>query len=176
MALSCQVSLNYPAYSAGQTPAPMATVFVYNPNAVAVVVTSVQMSIAPANNPLVNSLPIPPSVPPTGVGMTTTVPALSSITIGPFPIVVSSAANVNSFQAVNQTGNLNPINPQGSQPPQSRLLVGAYVYGSDGTVNVAGVAPLLVSYAIPPPVGYQGGFLQFSAPNNLATALLAGII
>lgn len=169
MALQANVTLNYSSYTAGQNPAPMATVTVYNPNASAVSVTSIQMNAHALLDPLVNRLAMSPSVPPTGPGMTTSVPALSSITIGPFPIVLGSASNVNSFQAVNQTGSLFPINPQGSQPPQTVVMVGALVYGSDGSSNVAGEAALLVSYAVPPPVGYQGGFLQFSSPNNLAT-------
>jgi hypothetical protein len=166
MALSCQVSLNVGSYAAGQNPAPMATVFVSNPGAVAVVVTSIQMQARVLNADAKNRLAMPPSVPPTGPGMTTTVPAGSSINIGPFPIVVASAANVNSFQAVNQAGNLNPINAQGSQPAQYTMMVGAQVYGSDGSVNEAGEAALLVSYQSAPPVGFQGGFLDFGGPNN----------
>ncbi len=176
MSLSCQVSLNYSAYTAGQNPAPMATVFVYNPNASAVVVTSIQMTAYALLDPLVNRLAMLPSVPPTGPGMTVSVPTLSSITIGPFPIVLGSAANVNSFQMVNQTGNINPVNPQGSQPPQTTVMVGATVYGSDGSVNVAGVAPVYLSYSETPPLAYQGGFLQLQAPNNLITALAAGVV
>ncbi len=178
MSLSCQVSMNYSAYSAGQTPPPMATVLVFNPNAVAVVVTGIQMQAAVLNAtaPAINRLAMPPSSPPIGPGMTTLVPALSSITIGPFPIVIGSAANDNSFQMVNQTGNLNPVNPQGSQPPQYTVMVGADVYGSDGSFNSAGAAPVLVSYTSAPPPAYQGGYMQFASPNNLANALLAGVI
>lgn len=179
MALQAQVTLNYSSYTAGQNPPPQATVTVYNPNASAVVVTAVVMrrqSPAPLPVGQPNFIPAAPSVAPIGPGMTTSVPALSSITIGPFPIVVASAANANSFQMVNQAGNLNPINPQGSQPPQSTVMVGATVYGSDGSSNVAGSAPLLVSYASAPPVGFQGGFLNFSAPNNCITGLIPGIL
>lgn len=166
MALSCQVSLNYSAYSAGQTPPPMATLLVFNPGAAAVVVTGVQMTGRVLNDPLVNRLAMSPSVVPIGPGMTVSVPPGSSINIGPFPIVVASAANVNSYQAVNQTGNLQPINPQGTQPAQYTLLIGADVSGSDGSQNVAGVAALLVSYSSAPPQAFQGGYLQFASPNN----------
>lgn len=176
MSLQANVTLNYSSYTAGQNPPPMATVTVYNPNASAVVVTSVNMSAHALGDPLVNRLAMSPSVPPTGPGMTTSVPALSSITIGPFPVVVGSASNVNSFQAVNQSGNLFPVNPQGSQPPQTTVMIGALVYGSDGSVNTAGEAAILVSYSVSPPVGYQGGFLQFSSPNNLADGFLAGVL
>ncbi len=165
MSLQCQVSLNYGSYAAGQNPSPMATVQVYNPNAVTVVVTALQLNASVVNDGI-NKTAMAPTVAPIGPGMTVSAPALSSINIGPFPVVVASAANVNSFQAVNQTGNLNPINPQGSQPAQFTVLIGADVYGSDGSFNTAGVAPLLVSYQSAPPVAFQGGFYQFASPNN----------
>lgn len=174
MALQANVTLNYTAYTAGQNPPPMATVTVFNPNAVAVSVTSIQMDARPFLDPNVNALAMSPSVPPTGPGMTTSVPALSTITIGPFPIVLGSASNVNSYQMVNQTGNLNPVNPQGSQPPQQQVMVGAIVYGSDGSSNVAGKAGMTMSYTSTPPVSYQGGFLNLAGPNNLATLWMAG--
>lgn len=165
MSLQCQVLMNTIAYSAGQNPPPQATVFVYNPNAVTVVVTAIRMNGMVVGDGT-NRLAMAPSVPPIGPGQATSVPALSSINIGPFPIVIASAANDNSFQMVNQTGNLNPVNPQGSQPPQFTVLVGADVYGSDGSFNVAGVAPVLVSYQSSPPLAFQGGFYQFASPNN----------
>lgn len=176
MALQANVTLNTSVYTAGQNPAPMATVTVYNPNASAVTVTSINMKARVFTDPNLNRLAMLPSLPPTGPGMTTSVPSLSSITFGPFPIVLGSAANMNSFAAVNMSGNLNPVNPQGSQPPQTRVMIGALVYGSDGSANEAGEAGLLLSYASPPPVGYQGGVLQFDAPNNLATGLLFGVL
>lgn len=176
MSLQCQVTLNYSSYSVGQNAPPNATVTVYNPNASAVVVMGIAITSRVLNGSSVNQSAMSQSLPPTGPGMTVLVPTLSSITFGPFPITVGSAANANSFQAVNQTGNLNPINPQVALPPQFTLLVGATVTGSDGSNNVAGVAPLLVSYCPPPPLGWQGGFLQFSAPNNLATGFLAGVL
>lgn len=168
MALSCQVSLNYSSYAVGQSPSPQATVFVFNPGAAAIVVTSMQLYgtvnlAGPASASATTMLPV---VPPTGPGQTVSVPAGGSINIGPFSVVAASAANVNPFQMVNQTGNLNPINPQPSQPAQYILNVGARVYGSDLSVNEAGTAPLLVSYYPPPPPAYQGGYLQFGVPNN----------
>jgi hypothetical protein len=166
VSLICQVTLNVNTYAAGQNPPPQATLIVFNPNATAVVVTSVQMRARTLNDNLINRTSMPPSVPPIGPGMTTSVPAGSSINIGPFPVVEASAANNNSFQAVNQTGNLNPINPQGTQRPQHTLMIGADVYGSDGSFNQAGEAGLLVSYGSTPPPGYQGGYLNFAGPNN----------
>ncbi len=166
MSLQCVVGLNYNSYAAGMNPPPMATVSVYNPNAAAVVVTSIQMKAYVQNNQTQSALAMSPSVPPIGPGQTTTVPALGTINIGPFPIVVASAANDNPFQMVNQTGNLNPVNPQGSQPPQYTLIIGADVYGSDGSFNTAGVTGLLVSYPNSTPATYQGGVYQFYLPNN----------
>lgn len=176
MSLSCQMSLNYSSYTAGQTPPPMATLTVANPNSVAVVVTAAQIRAQVLNDVATNRLAMPPASLPIGPGMATSVPANSSITIGPFPIVISSAANVNSFQAVNQTGNLNPINPQPSQPPQFTVLVGCDVYGSDGSFNQAGTAPLLVSYQSAPPPASQGGYLQLASPNNFVSLSLMGVL
>lgn len=159
---------------AGGTLPAMASLIVYNPNAVAVAVTGVQMQFSDVSG---NNVPgVSPVVPPTGPGMTTVAPALSIITIGPFPIVMGSAANANSFQMVNQTGNLNPTNPQLAERPQTQLMVGAIVYGSDGSVNVAGAAGLLISYSAPPPPGYQGGFLNFAGPNNFMGGLMLGVL
>lgn len=174
MALVCNMTLNVPFTTAGQNPLPQATLQVFNPNASAVVVTGASISTATAAGQQANA--VNQSVVPLGPGMTTVVPALSSITFGPFPISAGSAANVNSFAAVNQVGNLFAINPQPSQRPQQLLLVGATVYGSDGSINIAGVAPLLVSYTSTPPLNYQGGLFQFAAPNNLALGKATGVI
>lgn len=173
MALTCNMTLNTAVTTAGQSPAPQATLQVFNPNASAVVVTGAAVNVSTSTGQQDN---VNQSVVPLGPGMTTVVPPLSSITFGPFPIAPGRAANVNSFAAINQTGNLNPINPQGAHRPQQLLLVGATVYGSDGSVNIAGTAALLVSYASTPPLGYQGGFLQFAAPNNLVLGMTTGVL
>lgn len=165
MPLSCQVSLNYASYAAGQNPPPMASVFIYNPGQATVVVTSLQLTFTDQFGNVVRPV-VSPGMAPTGPGQPVSVASLDDITIGPFPIVVGSAANASSFQAVYPSGVYTPANPQPSQPPQSTLLVGALVTGSDGSVNVAGVAPLLVSYTAAPPLGWQGGFYFFNAPNN----------
>ena len=163
MALKCQVSLNYASYTAGQNPPPMATLLVFNPGASAVVVTGVQLEFSDQSGDRIR-----PAVSPGPMGgspgMTVSVPTLDDITIGPFPIAVGSAAAANSFAMV-EPGD-QPPNAQPSQPMQSTILIGATVYGSDGSINVAGPAGLLVSYTSAPPVGYQGGFLQFASPNN----------
>jgi len=173
MALVCNMTLNTASVTAGQNAA-QATLSVYNPNASAVVVTGASVFTTTLAGQYTNSTN--QSVVPLGPGMTTVVPALGLITFGPFPVAASSAANVNSYAAVNQVGNLFAINPQPSQRPQQVLMVGALVYGSDGSVNVAGQAPLLVSYTSAPPLNYQGGPMMFSAPNNLALGLTSGVL
>lgn len=169
MSLQCNMTLNVNSISSGQ--AAQATLQVYNPNAVAVVVTGVSITSRVLGDVGINRTTMSPCVAPIGPGMTTSVPALSSINIGPFPIVVASASSSNQFQAVNQTGNLNPLNPQGSQPTPFTVVVGADVTGSDGSFNQAGTAALIVSPQVSPPAGFQGGVLNQGAPNNFITFL-----
>lgn len=176
MALQCQLSLNYTSYTAGQNPPPMLTLTVYNPNASAVNVTGMEIYAHAWFDVRSNHMAFLPGLPPLGPGMTTLVPATSTITIGPMPMVFGTAANVNSFAAVNQAGNLNPINPQGSQPAQVTARIKATVYGSDGSVNIAGDVGLLISYSSAPPLAYQGGFFNFSAPNNFVAMSLMGVL
>lgn len=149
----------------------MATLFVYNPNAVAVVVTGVELVFKDKVGATVRPV-LQPSVVPIGVGQVTSVPALSSLTFGPFPMAFGSAAAASSYDMV--PPGAQPGNPQGSQPPQVEIFIGALVYGSDGSVNVAGNTRVLVSYSVPPPLGFQGGFASFGAPNN-ANLIAAGV-
>lgn len=175
MALQCAISLNATAYAVGQTPPPMATLQVYNPGAATVVVLGVQMSFAAQGALSTQSTSASPVVAPTGPGLPVVVPSLTSINIGPFPIVVASAANANAFYGVGAGGvQVPPANPQPSQPPQWTLIVGAFVYGSDGSANIATPAGLLVSYQSLPPLGTQGGFFNFAGPANFITGLLFG--
>lgn len=171
MALQCNVTVNYTAYQAGQTPPPMATLQVYNPNASAVAVTGIVLTYFDVlGNPI--AAPTNAPMPAMGPGQTVVAPALSSITFGPFPVVFGSAANMNSFQetaSVDVTANINSIV---AQPPQTVVRVGATVSGSDGSVNTAGVAPIIVSYTAAPPPAFQGGFLQFSNGRNLINGAL----
>lgn len=164
MALSCQLSLSYRAYTAGQTPPPAASLFIYNPNAVAVTVTGLEMVYTDAQGnpqqPVVNA-----SVPPLGPGQPTTIAALGTTTLGPFPICVGSVGAESSFQMV-PPGSL-PSNPQRANRGLTNLMVAMRVYGSDGSVNLSGADRLFVSYTVAPPLGYQGGFAQFAAPNNV---------
>lgn len=176
MALVCNVTLNSASMTAGQTPPPMATLTVYNPNAVPVLVTGVQMQAQALGDVVAGHVPLGPSVVPIGPGMSIQLAALSSITIGPFPVTIPSVGASNQFQSVNQTGNLNPINPQGSQPPQATFMIGATVYGSDGSVNIAGAAPILVDVAVRSPLGLQGGFAVFTNPANAANLIPLGVL
>ncbi len=84
-------------------------------------------------------------------------------------MAVGSAASANPFQMV-QPG-AQPANPQPSQPPNQTIAIGATVYGSDSSVNVADPAALNVSHGFPPPVGFQGGFLNFAGANNFLGVL-----
>jgi hypothetical protein len=174
MALQCNVTLNTGTMSAGQSPPPQATLTVYNANASAVVVTGAQVFTTTLAGQY-TSTSSPPLVP-LGSGATTLVPALSSITFGPFPIVMASAANANPQAVINPSGNINPVNPQPAERPFQTFNVGALVYGSDGSINTAGTAALLVGYTSVPPIGFQGGPLQFGMPNNLALGLLTGVL
>lgn len=175
MALQCQVQVNVSTYSAGQTPVPLVTLVVYNPNAAAVVVTGVNMRYrALDDTSVVNRTAASPAVPPIGFGQTTSVPATSILTIGPFGLAVGSAANANSYQSANPAGVVTLASPQLSQKPQWVLCVGADVYGSDGSVNVAGEDWVLISYTSQPPLGLQGGSAMFNAPNN-ACLVAAGV-
>lgn len=169
------MSLNVATCSAGQSPAPMATLQVYNPNAVAVAVTGIQLQFFDSSTNLPINLAANPAMPAMGPGQTVVAPALSSITFGPFPVAVGSAANANTFPAPS-VGYLNPRNPQQAQSPVFGILVGALVYGSDGSTNDAGRAGLTVAASIQPPPTFQGGALQFAGPNNLVTGLLMGVV
>lgn len=176
MALQCQMTVNYTAYQAGQNPPPMATLQVFNPNASAIAVKGIELQYFDVRGNTISPSTNKPT-PAMGPGQNGTVPALSSLTFGPFPIVFGSAANMNSFLDVSTP---NPptaaqpyhMNNEVAFPPQTVVLVGAIVTGTDGSSNVAGTAPIIVSYTTPPPVSFQGGFLNFAAPNNMVLGVL----
>lgn len=171
MALTCQMLVSPPSYQAGQSPPAMAILRVYNPNAVAIVVTGVQLVFKDSVG-VERPFPILPSVVPIGYGQTVSVPATSSIDIGPFPLAFASSAAASSFERV--PPGAQPSMTQGSRPPQEQIFVGAIVTGSDGSSNIAGSAGVLVSYSVSPPVAYQGGFMNFYWPNN-AALVAAGV-
>lgn len=167
MSLQCNVSLNVNTYTAGQSPSPNATVQVYNPNAVAVVVTGMRVFFYVLGSTQ-QATASSPAVPPTGAGQTVSVPALSSLYFGPFSVAVGSAANANPNLAMGPVGSTGPINPQLAHPMQYTLMVGAEVTGSDGSLNTATPAPLLVSYFSQPTQATAGGTLQLSTAANSA--------
>lgn len=173
MALTCQLSLNYRAYSAGMTPAPMMTLQVYNPNAAAIAVTGIAFQFydtvgRPVNAPA--NLPVPAM----GPGQTVVAPALSSIFFGPFPIVVGSGANANQFLAAPQTTpNATPMPRQLGMREPAQYIIGAVVQGSDGSSNEAGRDSVLVTYASLPPRYSQGGVTDFVRPSN--SSLVAAV-
>lgn len=177
MSLQCQMSLNVATYTAGQSPAPQATLQVYNPNASAVVVTGIALTFADAVTGATINAAVNAPMPAMGPGATVVVPTLASITFGPFPIVVGNVGNGSLFLALPTGTSLrSPANIQLAQPIQFQLLVGAIVQGSDGSSNTAGVAPLMVAYSTPPPIGFQGGSLQLYAVNNCVTGLVTGVL
>lgn len=176
MALQCNVSLNVNTCVAGASPAPMATLTVYNPNATAVAVTAIQMAYYNGVTGLPISAAVAPQMPAYGPGQVVVAAALTSITFGPMPVAVGSASNMSSMPQAGYSSGTTPFNPQAGQPPQTSILIGATVYGSDGSVNEAGRVGLFVSYVPFPPQAFQGGYMQFSAPNNLMTGISFGVL
>jgi hypothetical protein len=178
MPLACQAYV-YPSACSGEQPV-TAVLTVSNATAAPIAITGAALSMAQLGDG--TSISRAENVLPLGPGMPVIVPAGSTIIVGPFPVVVHSNAGANSFQAVGPSGVLTDPQPSdgrgdqaGNHFPQFVVLVGATVYGSDGSINVAGTSPLLVDVVAPPPLGYQGGFLHLSAPNNLVT-YLAGVL
>lgn len=172
MSLQCALNLSTLAYAVGQTPAPMLALKVYNPNASAVVVTGVQISFWDTVGNRLVSPPVTPPMVPTGPGVPTVVPSLDSITMGPFPVVVQSAANGNASLMVPTSSQ--PPNMQVSQPLVFNLVIGATVLASDGSTNEASRVQLRVAPQSTPPMGYQGGAANFSDGDsaNLVSALV----
>lgn len=172
MSLQCALSLNRLATAIGQTPAPMVALQVYNPNASAVVVTGVQISFWDTVGNRLAAPPVVPPVVPVGPGVPTSVPTLSSITMGPFPVVPFGAANGNAYLQVPPSSQ--PPNMQPSQPLVLNLVIGATVYASDGSTNEASRVQLRVAPQSKPPLGYQGGRAQFGRAVN-SNLVAAGV-
>lgn len=177
MALTCNITLNVSTCVAGGSPSPQATLQVFNPNASAVAVAGVQLQFFDA----VTLLPIAAAanapMPALGPGQTVVAPAGSSIFFGPFPVAIGLAGNASSLGSMpfSPSSPPAPANPQLALRPQQQVLIGAVVYGSDGSANVAGRAGLLVSYPSLPPLFSQGGALQLSNGNNFLTGLVMGV-
>lgn len=157
LALVCSVVLSATSYSAGHTPPPKCSIVCYNNGASAVVVTGVELTKrVHGSDTLGNPVPMGNALPPYGPGAPVTVSAGGTQTVGPFSIAVGSAASAIG-------GNSQP-----SQPSDFILVIGATVFGSDRSRNVAGEAGMLVSYSIRPRVNTQGGQLIFSQASNSA--------
>jgi hypothetical protein len=176
MTLRCALTMNTNAFQAGQSPVPQAFLGVANDSAAAVNVTAVDLYFTDLNGVAQRPCAVAPVVP-IGFGQATVVPAAAagvqgSITIGPMGIAIGSAAAGNQFAAVPPSAA--PSNSQGSQPQQQQLFLRARVYGSDGSVTEASPAEFFVSYTLPPPLGYQGGFANFAGVNN--SCLLAAVL
>lgn len=176
MPLSCRVVLSRATCQSEGAP-PMAAVIITNPTATALSVLGGRLTVRQlGGDPNVSA---PPMALPVGPGTSTVVPAGGTIVMSPLPVVVHSPAASNSFQAATGDTSL----PRGQNAhvrmpgpaPQFTVLVGAELQASDGTVNEAATAPLLVDVAVPPPLGRQGGTLQFADPNNLVN-MLTGVL
>ena len=165
MALNAAITLNYRQMSAGQNPPPKATLTVYNPNATAVAVTGIRLKFTDV---LGGAVQVPANMPEPMMspGQTTSVPALGSITFGPFPVVVASAASGPWLTGPVQRPLADPVPRQAAHKPQVQYFVGAVVYGSDNSINEASRSGLMVSFAILPPRYSQGGIAQFNGVNN----------
>lgn len=176
MPLSCQVALSRSSCQAEGSP-PVAAIIAYNPTSTALSVVAGRLTVTQLGDGTTVSRA--ESVLPLGPGMPSVVGAGEYLIIGPVPVVVHSAAAANSYQQVGTPGVLTA--PQGAHnrspgpSPQFTVLVGAQLQASDGSVNEAATAPLLVDVAVLPPLGWQGGNLTLGAPNNLVT-YLAGVL
>lgn len=178
MPLQCQVVLG-PSARSGEQPVTVAIV-AYNPSPTTpIAITGGVMSV----EQLGNGTAVPCALPmlPIGPGMPVVVAAGATALVGPVTLVLHSNSAANSFQTVDANP---PVNPQPSDSrggqrslhyPQYTALIGATLYGSDGSINQAGTAPVFVDVVVTPPQGYQGGYLHLSEPKNLAN-LLTGVI
>jgi len=175
MPLNCQVYV-YPSAKAGDQPVAV-YITATNPGAVPIAITGGELEVTQLGDGTTVSCAKPAL--PLGPGMPTAVAAGATVLIGPVTLAVHSNAGANSYQSPNA-----PVMPQPSETrgeatsnkyPQFTVLVGATLYGSDHSINAAGTAPIFVDVVSPPPLGYQGGFLSLSAPNNLVT-FLTGVL
>lgn len=157
MALLCHVVLSASTYTAGATPPPTATLVCTNTGASSVVVMGVQLTgRVLGSSTLGNPVPMANALPPYGPGAPVVVAAGGIGRVGPFPVTVASAADANSSSQ------------QRTQVPVCILMVGATVFGSDRSVNVAAEAGITVSWTIRPAFNTRGGLLDFSRPSNSA--------
>jgi hypothetical protein len=174
MAITAQVNLSFTSYPAGFNPPPLATLTVANSGAAAVAIIGTKFSatVAGASAPSFTSIATP--VLPTGPGQNLTVPASGSLSLGPFPIVLPSAANNNPNASIPPAAA--PQNPQPSQPIPFSVTIGCDVLTSDGAVTSAGTAFLILTGTSTPPQGNYGGFLQFYIANNFINGVVTGTV
>ena len=166
------MSFNTAVSVAGASPLPQATLQVYNPNATAVAVTGIQLQMFNASGQPIPGGNLP--TPAMGPGQNVVAATLSSITFGPFPLAVGSAAAASGFGSV-------PIpaltgNTELAQPPQVQVLLGGVVYGSDGSINIIVPAGVTISYTSTPALLSQGGVINFTQGSNLLTGLVMGVL
>lgn len=179
MPLNCQVFVNPSSTPAEQPVSVFLTIT--NPGAATIAITGGDLEVTQLGNGSDVSCARP--LLPLGPGMQTVINPGATVLAGPVMIVLHSPSASNSYQTVSPTGApAVDVQPSGSRGgatgnhyPEFTVLVGATVYGSDGSVNVAGKAPILVDVVAPPPVGLQGGFLDLARGSNLAN-YLAGVL
>jgi hypothetical protein len=177
MPLNCQVYV-YPSARSGDQPVTVA-ITATNPGAVPIVITGGDITVTQLGDGTDVSCAKPTL--PLGPGMPTVVAAGATVLVGPVTIAVHSNSGCDPYQSAPQGAYVDPQPSDsrgaatGNKFPQFTVLVGATLYGSDGSINFAGTAPLFVDVVSPPPLGFQGGFLSLSAANNLVT-FLAGVL
>lgn len=172
MTIRCGFNQSTNSFQAGQTPPPWVQLVVANDAAVAVSVTGVELYVQDLNGaPLRAWAGNLPTVP-IGFGQTVSVPAASSITIGPFAFTAPVGGTANQYQAV--VPQALPSNPQVALPQSQAFFLRARVYASDGSITEAVPAQFFVSYANPPPAVFQGGYVQFGDQDN--SPLIAAVL
>lgn len=168
------MSLNVDSALAQSSPLPQATLQVYNPNASPVAVTGIAVKYLNAEFQPFNAatnLPMPAM----GPGQTVVVPALASLFFGPFSVTLGMAGNANMFLAAPQTAPLSAMSrSELANRRAQRVFVGATVYGSDGSINEAGLDSVLFSWSTIAPIGLQGGNTNFTLP--MSSGIVAAIV
>ena len=160
MALDCIIALSKTNWTVGSNLGPKAFLTCNNATAAAISVTGIQMELTQRGAKMI----LPGSVAAIGAGSTVIVPALSAIKIGPIDLAIPSVG-------VQDSGNL-----MSAQIADPLVMVGATVYGSDGSINLAGAAPLQLRSIRQPAAATRGGFLNMAEGSNAATGDAAGVL
>lgn len=169
MALIASVTLDRLSYSGGDTPL-KCTLTVYNPNASAIVVTAAVLRVEDWNNPR-NRIPCNIPLIPYSAGQSSLIPALGTLSFGPFNIAAVQPGSMNAYIDPPPTNMLglgfgNAVQPDNAFPGSVQCRVGCVVYASDRSATEASPAGFLLNYTNPPPPTYQGGWATFSNGNN----------